>query len=241
MKFSNVVAATACAVLMTACNSGNNDGAAAMTYDFIVPATNSQRSYEQTIVDNSDNVIKETFSDTVTSVNTDNAYVVLQEDTTGMSVVVDGTTYSIPTETINVDAQGHDTSYSYTDASGTLETCTFSPYGPGPAYPVTVGGSWTTDYTVTCGTAAPISHTQTGAVVDVETVTVPAGTFTAVKLQSTDVWTNADGTTITETAFTWRDVDTTFSVQRTITRAYSGTLPTKGYEVTAQIVLKSIN
>jgi hypothetical protein len=62
-----------------------------------------------------------------------------------------------------------------------------------------------------------------------------------VKLQSTDVWTNADGTTITETAFTWRDVDTTFSVQRTITRAYSGTLPTKGYEVTAQIVLKSIN
>jgi hypothetical protein len=106
MKFSKVVAATAWAVLMTACNSGNDNGAAAMTYDFIVPATNSQRSYEQTIVDNSDNAIKETFSDTVTSVNTDNAYVVLQEDTTGTSIVVDGTTYSIPTETIDVDAQG---------------------------------------------------------------------------------------------------------------------------------------
>jgi len=82
---------------------------------------------------------------------------------------------------------------------------------------------------------------QTGAVVDVESVTVPAGTYTAVKLQSTDVWTNADGTTITQTAFNWRDVDTTFSVQRTITRAYSGTLPTTGYEVTAQVVLQSTN
>jgi hypothetical protein len=55
------------------------------------------------------------------------------------------------------------------------------------------------------------------------------------------VWTNADGTTFTETAFNWRDVDTTFSVQRTVTWAYSGTLPTKGYEVTAQVVLKSSN
>jgi hypothetical protein len=241
MKFSNVAAATAWAVLMTACNSGDNDQAAAMTYDFVVPATNAQRSYAETIVDNSGNVIKETYSDTVTAVNTDNSYVVLQEDTTGASVLVDGTTYSIPTESIDVDAQGHDTSYSYTNTNGTLETCTYSPYGPGPTYPITVGGAWTTYYTVTCGTAAPVSHTQTGAVVDVETVTVPAGTFTAVKLQSTDVWTNADGTTFTETAFNWRDVDTTFSVQRTVTWAYSGTLPTKGYEVTAQVVLKSSN
>ena len=76
---------------------------------------------------------------------------------------------------------------------------------------------------------------------DVETVTVPAGTYTAVKLQSTDVWTTADGTTITETAFNWRDVETTFSVQRTVTRAYTGTVPTAGYEVTAQVVLKSTN
>jgi hypothetical protein len=94
---------------------------------------------------------------------------------------------------------------------------------------------------VTCGTATPVNHTQTGAVVDVESVTVPAGTFTAVKLQSTDVWTDVNGTTITQTAFNWRDVDTTFSVQRTITRAYSGTLPTNGYEVTAQVVLQSTN
>jgi hypothetical protein len=240
MKFSNVAAATALTVLMTACN-GSNDSAAPMTYDFVAPQVNSQRSYTQTIIDNSDNAIKETYSDTVTTVNSDGSYVVMEEDTTGAPSVVDGTSYSIPTETIDVNAQGRDTSYSYTNASGTLETCTYSPYGPGPAYPVTVDGTWTTQYTVTCGTSGPVSHTQTGAVVDVESVTVPAGTYTAVKLQSTDVWTNADGTTITQTAFNWRDVDTTFSVQRTITRAYSGTLPTTGYEVTAQVVLQSTN
>ena len=153
MKFWKVAAASIVPLLMTACNGSNDSSSGSMTYDFIVPQMNSQRSYAQTIVDNSDNAIKETYSDTVTSVNSDGSYVLMQEDTTGAPIVVDGTSYSIPTETINVNAQARDTSYSYTNASGTLETCTYSPYGPGPAYPVTVDGTWTTQYTVTCGTS----------------------------------------------------------------------------------------
>jgi len=240
MKFWKVAAASTVPLLMTACNGSNDSSSGSMTYDFIVPQMNSQRSYAETIIDNSNNSIKEMYSETVTAVNSDNSYVLLQEGTTG-SNLVNGTSYSIPTETVDVNDQGRDTSYSYTNAAGAAETCTYSPYGPGPAYPLSVGGTWTTNYTVTCGTATPVNHTQTGAVVDVESVTVPAGTFTAVKLQSTDEWTDVNGTTITQTAFNWRDVDTTFSVQRTITRAYSGTLPTNGYEVTAQVVLQSTN
>jgi hypothetical protein len=92
---------------------------------------------------------------------------------------------------------------------------------------------------LTCGTAAPVQYTQNGNVLDVESVTGPAGTFTAIKLQSTVTWTTAAGTTITETVTNWRDIDTLFSVRQNVTRVYGGMLPTTGYEVSATIQLTS--
>ena len=94
---------------------------------------------------------------------------------------------------------------------------------------------------MTCGTSAPISYTQSGNVLDIESVTVPAGTYTAIKLQSVINWTTAEGATITETVTNWRDTTTLFSVKQSITRVYGGTLPTAGYEVSAQIELQSDN
>jgi hypothetical protein len=76
---------------------------------------------------------------------------------------------------------------------------------------------------------------------DVESVTVPAGTFTALKLQSTDAYTTADGTVITQTATNWRDVNTLFSVQKETTLVYSGTLPANSYAVSSQTQLQSEN
>jgi hypothetical protein len=211
------------------------------TYNFVAPAFGFERDYQQSIVDNEGNTIDETFSQTVTAVNSDGSYVLLQEDTSGSSPIVDGTLYTIPTETIQVNTESQDTSYTELESNGSTESCTYDPHGPGPGYPLTVGNSWTVTYTLTCGTAAPVQYTQTGNVLDVETVTVPAGTYTAIKLQSTISWTNANGTSITETITNWRDIDTLFSVQQNITRVYSGTLPTTGYEVSETIQLASEN
>jgi hypothetical protein len=140
-----------------------------------------------------------------------------------------------------VNNQSQDTSYSALEANGATQTCTYAPHGPGPGYPLTAGTTWTIQYTVTCGTAAPITHTQNGNVLDVESVTVPAGTFTALKLQSTDAYTTADGTVITQTATNWRDVNTLFSVQKETTLVYSGTLPANSYAVSSQTQLQSEN
>jgi hypothetical protein len=238
MRLLNIGAASAMTVLLAAC--GGDDSAPATTYNFVAPQVNFQRTYAQTIIDNSNNTINESFTQTVTDVNADGSYVLLEEPISA-AVVVDGTTYSIPTETINVNDQSQDTSYSQLQADGAVETCTYAPHGPGPGYPLSVGATWTIQYTVTCGTAAAITHTQSGNVLDVESVTVPAGTYNAIKLQSTDTYTNADGTTITQTSTIWRDVDTLFSVQRMTTLVHSGTLPTNGYAVSLQTVLQSEN
>jgi len=91
-------------------------------------------------------------------------------------------------QTIDVNNQSQDTSFSQLEAIGDPKICTYSPHGPGPGYPLTVGATWTVQYTLTCGTETPVAHTQNGNVLDVESVTVPAGTYTALKLQSTDTY-----------------------------------------------------
>ena len=85
------------------------------------------------------------------------------------------------------------------------------------------GVTWTLDYTFGCGTQGAIAYVQNGTVVDVESVTVPAGTFNAIKLQSTITWTDALGTTRVQTVTNWRDVLTLGSVKESVTIAYAGT------------------
>jgi len=241
MKLSNLGAVAATAALISACSGDNGSSSMPTSYDFVTPMANAQRNYQETIVDNVGNTIVETYSQTVTTVNSDGSYVLLQDDTTGNAIIEDGTTYTIPTETINVNNNGQQTTYSYVNTSGATVDCTYAPHGPSPDFPLTVGQTWTLQYTLTCGSTAAVSHTQTGTVVDVESVTVPAGTYNALKLQSTDTSTNAKGTTLTQTTTNWRDVVTGFSVQRNSTRAYSGTLPTTGYPVTITLVLENTN
>jgi hypothetical protein len=69
---------------------------------------------------------------------------------------------------------------------------------------------------------------------------VPAGNFTAIKLQSTISWTDALGTTRTQTVTDWRDMMTLVLVKESVTIAYSGTLPITGYPMSTEIVLQSL-
>jgi hypothetical protein len=69
---------------------------------------------------------------------------------------------------------------------------------------------------------------------------VPAGTFNAIKLQSTVSWTDAQGTMRTQTVTNWRDVLTSVSVKESISITYAGTPLTGGYPVSRQIVLQSL-
>ncbi len=209
------------------------------SYQYVAPAVKSQRDYSQVVVDNSNNTINETITQTVTAVNADGSYVYTSEDPTHNSVTVNGTTYSIPTEMVNVNNSGQDSSYSFVASNGSTVTCTYNPHGNGPNYPLAVGNTWSEQYTLTCGSAAAIMFSQSGTVTDLESVTVPAGTFQALRLDSTVMWTTAGGTTITQSLTTWRDVVTQLTVKRTVSSAYSGTLPTNGYAMSTTLELQS--
>jgi hypothetical protein len=226
---------------LVSCGGGGSGGATnnpgmGTSYPFMAPILNSTRNYSETIMDNSNNTIAISFSDAVMTVNADGTYVVLFRPS-NPSVIVNGTNYGGPPETQTYNTSGQETVEVYT--SGTAYTCNFDPHGSGPDFPLQVGMSWSLDYTYNCNGGAATTYVQSGTVSDVESVTVPAGTFSAIKLQSTLTWTDGQGTTRTQTITNWRDVATSVSVKQEVSIAYSGTLPTTGYAVSREILLES--
>jgi hypothetical protein len=230
-------------VALSGCGGGDgNDPGSGTAYPFVPPLVNSTRSYSETIVDNANSSILIGYTQTVTAVAADGTITEMQQSTTGSSTIVDGTNYAPLAETETYDgSSGQETSYTYTAASGDTVTCTYDPRDGGPDFPLRVAQTWTIDYTFACGSETPVTYQQTGSVVDVESVTVPGGTFTALKLQSTVTWTDLQGTTRTQTITNWRDIATSHSVKEDITIAVSGTLPTTGYPVSREILLESIS
>ena len=211
-------------------------------YSFVAPVPGVVRILSETIVDNSNNTIDIGYSDTAGTVNSDGSYGALVQSTSGESAIVNGTNYAVVTQNENYDDSGQELSYSFTAASGVLVTCTYTPHASGPDFPVEVGQTWQIEFTLACDNgAAQISYTQQGSVVGVESVTVPAGAFTALKFQSTVNWTDAAGTVRNESTTNWRDTKTLYSVKQEISIAVSGTAPANGYAVSRTIELESIS
>jgi hypothetical protein len=243
MKGRSLVVLCAQVLALSGCGGGSdNDPGSGTAYAFVPPAVNSARTYSETIVDNANNTILIGYTQTVTAVAADGSITEMQQSTTGSSIIVDGTNYAPLTETETYGgSSGQETGYTYTAASGNAVTCTYDPRDGGPDFPLRVAQTWTIDYTFACGSESPVTYEQTGSVVDVESVTVPGGTFTALKLESTVTWTDLQGTTRTQTVTNWRDTATSHSVKEDVTIVVSGTLPTTGYAVSREILLENIS
>jgi hypothetical protein len=243
MRSSTTMIVAALAASLTGCGGGSMGGSGggnSSLHAFVTPAVNSQRLYKETISDNQHNLILLSYTQTVTAVAADGSYTVVQQDPTNQSQLVDGTTYFIQYETLSINPSGQTSAYTFAAPGGVPITCTYAPNGPGPDFPVAVGETWTLDYMFGCGAQPPIAYVQNGTVADIEPVAVPAGNFTAIKLQSTISWTDALGTTRTQTVTDWRDMMTLVLVKESITIAYAGTLPNTGYPMSTEIVLQSL-
>ena len=239
MQFLKYCCGALMTVLAAGCGSGTNAGSST-AYSFVSPKVNSQQIYSQTTVDNSNNTIYQTTRNTVTAINADGSYDLVHDDPSGSSTTVNGTTYSTITESIRENSSGQEIEYMAQPPPTIVGiACTVSPHGAGPNYPLTIGQAWTSNYSVTCGGIPPLSYTQTGSVVSVESVTVPAGTFSALKLQSTLTWTDPKGTIHNEATTTWRDINSAIVVKRVTNTEYSGTPLVNGYPVTSTSALES--
>ena len=234
--------------ILAACGGGSNDTIIApTTYNFVIPAVGFQRVWTRTAIDNASNTINESYTDTVTAATAtsftrsivDPSMTVPLTTTTS----VNGTSYYIAPQLETLNNSGQKLSEQILSGPITIDNsnlCTFTPNGGGVTFPTTVGATWNMTYSKKCGTnGTPQPFTNSGAVVGVESVTVPAGTFSALKILSTTTYSTSTGTNVIDNTSTWRDVNTGRVVKTFDAYSYSGTLPASGYVTQETTVLQS--
>jgi hypothetical protein len=220
MRFAREIALGAAVVTSAACGGGSRGTAAAAVARFVAPSPNSAKTSSVTDIDfisTSTNSIVQT----ITGVNADGSFSFT--DTIAPGTTVSGTHFRPSAST--ADADGHVLSVTYNPGTSNAVTCTYSPHGPGPDFPLIVGATWQLTYTRTCGTQAPVTYMQTGSVVDTETVTVPAGTFASVKLQSTIQWPIGPGS-VTEAVTRWVDAASGHPIRTDAQLTWAGVIVT---------------
>lgn len=220
--------------LLAACGGSSSSNPTDLVY--LTVELGGQRTFAVTDVDDANNVVDLTQQETVTALNQDGTFVVSVDDPNDTSVTAGGTTYSVVPAVITNDASGRELQAVYSPANAASYTCTETPHGVGPAFPIAVGQVWQLTYVENCG-SANITYQQSGSVVDEEDVVVPLGTYAALRLQSTLTWTTAIGTQVTASITRWVDASTGRTVKVATTYARSGTLPGSGYLVSQTLEL----
>jgi hypothetical protein len=218
--------------VLAACGGGTDDGASAgppvgaTTYSQVTPVAGASDVYGTVAVDDSNNTIAGTYTQRVASVNADGSYVLTQVDPTNTSVVVNGIDYHFDAAVLDFDGKGHETGASFTAADGAVQTCTFTTESGGHALPWWVGQTFALALQESCNPGSTQLFQEAGSVASLESVTVPAGTFMALKLTITQQWTDASGQNVTEQITEWSDpAHWLFTIKRTIAYTRSGNVP----------------
>jgi len=196
------------------------------TYTQAAPVAGTSDVFSTAEVDDSNNAISGSYVQTVASVNPDGSYTLTQVDPSNDSPIVNGIDYHFNSATLNFDGKGHETGASFTAADGAVQTCTFTLESGGHPYPWSVGQSFALTVQESCNPGSSQLLTESGSVASLESVTVPAGTFMALKLQTTESWTDSNGQNIVEQITHWADPShSLFTIKTVIAYTRSGNVP----------------
>lgn len=239
------VAVAACAVLASCGGSSADDAAkppaGAVTYPQVAPTVGSLDTFANVTVDELGNSIARGYEERVTKSGSDGSYELSQDDPTAQSITVNGVLYRYD-PTVR-DFGGSNTNYaeskSVTTPPDGTATTTCNYQGGGHPRPLFVGQSWSTSYTVSCDGGTVTTYTNTGGVDAVESITVAAGTFTALRTHDTITWTTHDGEVVVETVQAWIDpAHSFFTLKNVTTYTRTGIVPTH-YVVSSTTELQS--
>lgn len=234
MKFHRAASlASACAAL-AACGGGGSDAvsssppAGATSYAQVAPTVGSLDTFANVTVDEAGNTIARTYEERVTRSASDGSYQLAQDDPNAQVLTVNGVTYRYD-PTLR-DFGGKSSNYAQVKSVATLpdgspSTCTWATTSGGHPRPFFVGQTWTTSYTVSCpGTVT--AYVATGSVDAVESITVAAGTFTALRLHVATSWSTAGGEDVVEQVQAWVDpAHSFFTLKNITTYQRTGTVP----------------
>ncbi len=235
MKLTRQVALAAACTALAACG-GNGDEvsshppAGVTAYPQVDPIVGSLDTFSVATVDDAGNTIARGYEERVTAVGGNGAgsYELVQDDPSNQTVTVDGLTYHF--DPVDRKYGGAAANYNLASTKETLPdnselTCTTSVQSGGHPRPFYVGQTWTTRYTVTCGSTAT-TYTDTGSVDAVESVTVAAGTFTALRTHGSTSWMTAGGESVVEQYQAWVDpAHAFFTLKNVTTYQRTGTVP----------------
>ena len=221
--------------IVAACGGGGGGGgdsgadnppAGTTTYAQGTPVAGASDVYGTVKVDDSNNTITGTYTQRVASVNADGSYELTQVDPTGASPIVNGVDYHFDATAMNFDGKGHETGATFTAADGAVQTCTFTMESGGHATPWWVGQTFASTVQETCNPGGAELVQQSGVVASLESVTVPAGTFMALKTTTTESWTDSAGQNVVEQITHWADpAHWLFTIKTVIAYRRSGNVP----------------
>jgi hypothetical protein len=226
----NMTKTTTLAALFAACATlaacgGNGDATSPppaplpQTFSYVAPTLGSTDTWTRTLTDSVGTRVTLQLRQRVTQANPDGSEVWIYDDPTGVVETHDGLTFRTTPQVDDVSPSGNVTAYTNTHLDGTQVTCTYGPAGSGTAAAnvgrvtalaarrgesFSIGQTWTSSYTISCAGQTPVTYHATASVIGYETVSVPAGTFQAVK--ETVVLAYVDnGSASTSSTTLWRD------------------------------------
>lgn len=190
------------------------------TFSYVPPALGAIDVWNRTLTDSLGTSVALQLRQRVTQQWPDGSEVWTYDDPTATVQTHDGLTFRTTPQSDDVAADGNVIQYTNTHLDGTQVTCMYGPAttsGTASAnvgrvtalaaqrpQSITIGQTWTSTYTISCAGETPVTYRATAAVIGYETVTVPAGTFQAVKetvvLSFTD-----NGAASTASTTLWRD------------------------------------
>ncbi|GEM_PF-2193640 len=247
----------ALALLLSACNSDGGDGivvtstqpASAKTYSFGTGVVGATSSYDEEVVDNYSDKIDLVTTDQVTNVNSDGSATQHLSEVATSASTYHGTLYGSADHTQSYDASHHliqdYLTYETTDPGPIFSnTCSFSPSAAILPNPLYVGETWTSSWSESCSSGYKGKSTLTnGSVSGIESVTVPYGTFNALKIQYTITKINSNsGFAETDTITEWRSTNGNGLLKLAETFAYSSPPNgANGYAVSQTQVLDTVS
>ncbi len=249
MKLVKIAAIAALGSCVAACGGNGDDDAhtgrttapaGTTTYPMVTPKVGATQAFVTIKVDDSGNTIAGTYTERVVSANADGSYAIQESDPGGTVETVNGLTYRVNPALSNFDTDGHVASETITLANGNTQNCTYiTMSGEFSPHPYWVGEDWQATRQESCTPGTVESIAEHGSIQSLESVTVPAGTFTALKSTTVETWTDANGQNITETVVHWSDpAYSMFTIKTVITYARSGKVPTH-YVTTSTVELQS--
>jgi len=189
------------------------------TFSYAPPPLGTSDTWTRTLTDSVGTSVLLQLRQRVTQANADGSEAWTYDDPTAVDEIHDGVTFRTTPQVDDIAANGNTVDYTNTHVDGTQVTCTYGQPTTGTAIAnagrvtalaarrgesFSIGQSWTNSYSISCAGQATVNYQ---AVVDVpgyETVTVPAGTFQAVKQTVHLTWVD-NGVAGTSDMTLWRD------------------------------------